>query len=180
MIKLEEAGKRWITLRLKCSTTLVPSGEERVERAAFAGWREMKSCFAACLRVLSRSFRWPTEMDSLETIFLKGLIRRLLQYSIIAPEINFARRCHLISLDFQEKIFLDCNRIILFICIEHKYLQCGESWRCHGFFFVVVFLYRFLHQFLNGCLSGSVFVVVVVFYESAPEYCPRKISLSWR
>ena len=37
MIKLEEAEKRWITLRLKCSTTLVPSGEERVETAAFAG-----------------------------------------------------------------------------------------------------------------------------------------------
>ena len=37
MIKLEEAGKRWITLRLKCFTMLVPGGEERVERAAFAG-----------------------------------------------------------------------------------------------------------------------------------------------
>ena len=97
-------------------------------------------------------------MDSLETIFLKGLIRRLLQYSIIAPEINFARRCHLISLDFQEKIFLDCNRIVLFISIEQKYLQCGESWRCH----CVFFYYRFLHQFLNVCLSGSVFFVVVV------------------
>ena len=37
MIKLEEAGKRWITLRLQCSTTLVPSGEERVQTAAFVG-----------------------------------------------------------------------------------------------------------------------------------------------
>ena len=65
-----------------------------------------KGCFAARLRVLSRSFRWPPEMESIETIFLKRLIRRLLHYSIIAPEINFARRCHLFCLGFQEKIFV--------------------------------------------------------------------------
>ena len=128
----------------------------------------------ACAFSLVRFASWPPEMDRLQTIFLERLIRRLLQYSITAPEINFARRCHLISLDFQEKIFVDCNRIILFISIKQKYLQCGESWRCH-----CVFFNRFLHQFLNGCLSGSVFVVVV-FYESAPEYCPGKFSLSWR
>ena len=72
--------------------------------------RDRKAALAlACAFSLVRFASWPPEMDSLETIFLKRLIRRLLQYSIIAPEINFARRCHLISLDFQGKIFVDCN-----------------------------------------------------------------------
>ena len=37
-----------------------------------------------------------------------------------------------------------------------------------------VFFNRFLHPFLNVCLSGSVFVVVVVvvYFESATEYSP--------
>ena len=42
-------------------------------------------------------------LAAIETIFLKRLIRGLLQYSIIAPEINFARRCHLVSLGVQHQ-----------------------------------------------------------------------------
>ena len=52
MIKTWKAGKRWITLRLKCSTMLVPSGGERRETAAFAGWREKEGLLC---RLFARS-----------------------------------------------------------------------------------------------------------------------------
>ena len=114
-------------------------------------------------------------MDSLETIFLKRLIHRLLQYSIIAPEINFARRCHLISLDFQEKIFVDCNRIILFISIKRKYLQCGEPWRCHcAFFFKPVSTPVFEWLFKRFCFCCCCCCFLLFFTSQLPSTAPEK------
>ena len=89
-----------------------------------------KGCFAARLRVLSRSFRWPPEMESLETIFLKRLIRRLLYYSI-----NYSTRDQFCS--SMLFIFPGLSRENLcqtatgqfFLHPSNADILCGESWR---------------------------------------------------